>query len=397
MPTIKLTAKSAESFTATGKRTEYRDTTVTGLVLTVSADGSSKVFRYEYKLRDGRRGKVTLGSLERISVEQAKVEARKLAGRIANGEDPAAEKRQRRLSQALAKSRTLRAYVNGRYWEDILSHNRSGDADRKRILAAWSELAETDLVALKTEAIQHAYNTRSGRVSASTLSRDFRALNAALNRAVTLGLISNNPLNGLKRRRNVDNARVRYLGQFDELERLSRGERDRLLDALEQSPPHLKAMAQLALNTGLRRGELFKLKWRAVDLTRQTLTVESDTSKSGKARTVGLNTVAISALTDWREKQENTGISDVAQHVFLNPKTGKPFTSIQTAWSALTKQAQLTDFRFHDCRHDCASRLVMAGVPLIRVRDVLGHSTITLTERYAHLAPNEAADMERIA
>jgi integrase len=397
MPTIKLTAKKAESITATGKRTEYRDTTVTGLVLTVSADGSSKVLRYEYKLRDGRRGKVTLGSLERISVEQAKVEARKLAGRIANGEHPAAKKRRHRLSQALAKSRTLRSFINGKYWEDILSHNRSGDADRKRILAAWSELAETDLVALKTEAIQQACNTRSGRVSASTLSRDCRALNAALNRAVALGLVSENPLNGLKRPRKVDDARVRYLGQFDDLERHARGERDRLLEALEQSPPHLRAMTLLAMNTGLRRGEIFKLMWRAVDLARQLLTVEADTSKSGKARTVGLNRVAANALVDWREKQGRTGVSDVAQHVFLNPKTGRPFTSIKTAWSALVQRAQLEDFRFHDCRHDCASRLVMAGVPLIRVRDILGHSTITLTERYAHLAPNDATDMERIA
>ena len=112
---------------------------------------------------------------------------------------------------------------------------------------------------------------------------------------------------------------------------------------------------------------------------------------------VGLNTVAVCALSDWREKQNKTGVRDVAQHVFLNPKTGKPFTSIKTAWSALMQRAQLKDFRFHDCRHDCASRLVMAGVPLIRVRDILGHSTITLTERYAHLAPNKATDMERIA
>ena len=66
----------------------------------------------------------------------------------------------------------------------------------------------------------------------------------------------------------------------------------------------------------------------------------------------------------------------------------KPLTDIKHSWATLVKEAQVDGFRFHDLRHDFASRLVQAGIPLDQVRDLLGHSSVTLTERYAHLAPH---------
>ena len=73
--------------------------------------------------------------------------------------------------------------------------------------------------------------------------------------------------------------------------------------------------------------------------------------------------------------------------VFVNPDTEKAYTTVKKAWATLTTTAQLDDFNFHDLRHDFASRLVQSGVNLYEVKDLLGHSSITLTERYAHLAP----------
>ena len=78
--------------------------------------------------------------------------------------------------------------------------------------------------------------------------------------------------------------------------------------------------------------------------------------------------------------------------VFPNPKTGRRFGNIARSWRQLVKDAKLdAPFRFHDLRHTFASRLVMAGVDLNTVRELLGHSTIQTTLRYAHLAPEVKA------
>ena len=74
--------------------------------------------------------------------------------------------------------------------------------------------------------------------------------------------------------------------------------------------------------------------------------------------------------------------------VVPNPQTGKAFTTVKKAWALLVAEAHVVDFHLHDGRHDFASRLAMEGVALITIKGLLGHSTIKLTERYAHLADN---------
>jgi len=131
------------------------------------------------------------------------------------------------------------------------------------------------------------------------------------------------------------------------------------------------------MNTGLRLGEMLKLRWNNVHFDRRWLTVEGREAKSRQTRHVPLNDEAMGLLNRWRQ-QTNGG-----RRIF---EIG---TGFRTAWPKLLRRANITNFRWHDMRHHFASRLVQLGVPLNTVRDLLGHSSVAMSLRYAHLAPDQ--------
>ncbi len=143
----------------------------------------------------------------------------------------------------------------------------------------------------------------------------------------------------------------------------------------------------VSINTGLRQGEAFELTWRHVDLERAILTVVGTTAKSGTTRHIPLNAEALAALRGWRAQAVATAPDD---RVFP-ARDGARLDNVHNAWAGLLKTAGITGFRWHDLRHHFASRLVMCGVDLNTVRELLGHSSYSMTIRYAHLAPEHRA------
>jgi integrase len=143
-------------------------------------------------------------------------------------------------------------------------------------------------------------------------------------------------------------------------------------------------MVVLSLNTGLRRGEVFSLTWNCVSFQTKTLTVEGATAKSGQTRHIPLNAEALSVLSQWRDQTKAEGL------VFPG-KDDSRLDNVRKSWAGVLNAANITGFRWHDLRHDFASKLVMAGVPLNTVRDLLGHVDLATTLRYAHLAPDYRA------
>jgi integrase len=122
-------------------------------------------------------------------------------------------------------------------------------------------------------------------------------------------------------------------------------ERYLMLAPLPHFGDHLTLAVLFSMNTGLRRGELLKLRWGSVDFNRQLLTVEGGHAKSRQTRHLPLNAEAISLLRRWREQSGG-------QHVF------GVSTGFKTAWPHILKRARITRFRWHDLRHHFASRLV---------------------------------------
>jgi integrase len=160
----------------------------------------------------------------------------------------------------------------------------------------------------------------------------------------------------------------------------------RLVLAAEEEPraPHLSAFITLAVCTGCRKGELLSLRWVDVDYEQSTLRIGGKVSKNGKTRGVPLSKEALKALNT--QRRFTMKHCPETPWVFAN-KLGERIQSVQTSFETARRKAGLDDCRVHDLRHTAASLMVKSGVPLAVVRDVLGHSTIKMTERYAHLAP----------
>jgi integrase len=220
--------------------------------------------------------------------------------------------------------------------------------------------------------------------------------------------ISVHPLQGVRRSKEDTTAVVRFLNADEEASlraalvardeerrrgRISANEwrRERgyeLMPEFGTYTDHLSPIVLLAINTGLRRGELLQLNWDDVDLERAILTVRGEGAKSGKTRHVPLNAEAVRVLREWQ--------GPTRSGLIFPGEDGEQMTHLKSAWMRVAKMAKLRAFRFHD-RHTFASKLVQRGVDLNTVRELLGHSDFSLTLRYAHLAAeNKAAAVAKL-
>jgi integrase len=159
---------------------------------------------------------------------------------------------------------------------------------------------------------------------------------------------------------------------------LSDDECQRLLEACRQSRnKYVHTVVVLALSTGGRRGELLNLRWSDVNLERDILTFRE--TKNSETRSVPLTGYALEVLTQHAQlRRLDTTL------VFPNA-TGKRPLSIRDAFENAVERAGLVDFHFHDTRHDFASNLAMNGASLVEIAEVLGHKTLQMVKRYAHL------------
>lgn len=203
--------------------------------------------------------------------------------------------------------------------------------------------------------------------AASSINKEIGLLSRALNYANReWGAALANPVQGLKQRE--PEGRVRWL---------TRSQAAALVAAAGRLGPragHLPDLITLALHTGMRKGELLGLEWTRVDLEHGLIYLEARHTKSNKRRSIPINAAARAAL---RARRAVTG----------GPWVFGGIQDVKRSFAHACRWAGLVDFRFHDLRHTFAAWLVQAGVPLAEVRDLLGHYSVEMTERYAHLAP----------
>lgn len=226
---------------------------------------------------------------------------------------------------------------------------------------------------LSTEAIAQYEKERIGTVSAYTVSNELTVLRHLLRLAKKWGYLDRVPEIELPKK---PEGRTRYLTQE---------EIGRLLKACAQSRnPYLLAIVILAINTGMRKGEILKLDWARVDLGADlgfNARITLYDTKNGKPRGVPLNRAAIEALARTEPNPDNrTG-------PVFKARDGVAWGKIRTAFELAVQRAEIPGFRFHDLRHTAASWMVMKGRNLKEVQEVLGHRDFRMTNRYAHLSP----------
>jgi integrase len=400
----KITKKLIDSLKPKGKLYSVRDTELKGFLMRVMPSGQMSWF-LDYRNDQGGRRTMKLGNYPGLEPEGARRQAGIEAGKVSAHIDPQAERKAVRIEAARAMVSTLGAFIDDRYGPWAIEHLRRGDIAVARLRADFEKWLGEPLITFNTWRLE---SWRRDRLKAGTkpvtLNRQVDTLRSCLHKAVDWDIIAEHPLKGLKRLKVDDDERVRFLSP-DEEKRLRnalvkretdlRGARDRFNEwrsarkkaALPKRPEgyvdNIRPMILVALNTGLRRGELFSLKWADIDADAKMLTVRAAAAKSGDSRRVPLNDEAQETLKAWRKQQK----PDDGDHVFPGAD-GARLTNINKSWATVCKLAKLANFRLHDSRHHFASRLVQLGIDLNTVRELMGHQDIKMTLRYSHLAPD---------
>ncbi len=163
-------------------------------------------------------------------------------------------------------------------------------------------------------------------------------------------------------------------GEVKRLRYLSSNEIETLISACGKE---IKPIVITALNTGMRKSEILHLTWDRVDLKNRIILL--DKTKNGERREIPINQTLLNTLSDIVRNIKT-------DYVFYNPETLKPYCDIKKSFTGALRKAHIIDFHFHDLRHTFASRLVMSGVDLATIQKLLGHKTINMTLRYAHLS-----------
>jgi len=390
---IDLSNKIIEKLQPQEKPVKVFDTAMPGFHLRIQPSGY-RCYYVEYRKLDGKKATYNIGSAELITLSQAKKKAKEfLANRIL-GKDLAEHRRQLRVH-------TLKSYLDDHYRLWVNAHRKTGAQTVYMVKKYFASFLNSPIGAIeRTEIEKWRYREIKRGAKRTSINRRVGALRSVLTRAVKDGVIPYHPLRDLEKLPEIDSQpivrylsaeeRARLMAALDEREEELREQRDsgnawrrergytELPDvrAVEYAD-YMKPLVIVALATGLRRNELFSLRWSDVDFQAEIVTVRREVSKSKRERYVEMLGDSCEVLKAWRRQTPGD--------LVFPGDDGKPLTTVKKAWKTVMKKAKIDNFRFHDCRHDFASQLAMAGVDLYEISKLMGHSSVTVTEKYAHL------------
>jgi len=349
-------------------RAYYRDAKTHGMTLCVSRTGV-KTFEL-YRRMGGRPTRLKIGRFPDITVEFARKEVARMTGEIAQGKDPADERRK-------ARGETTVGELFGMYLEGHAKpHKRTWQEDQNqfnRYLVAWtprrlSQIRKADVAAL------HAKIGRDhGHYAANRL---LALLSAMFNHAASLGYDGGNPAHGVKKFK--EQARDRFLHP-DEMRAF--------LKALEEEPSEMwRDFFALTLLTGARCANVLAMRWTDLNLDRGLWRIPETEAKGGEPMVVILVVPVVEIL-----RRRVAGRADGSPFVFPGGGGTGHLTAPKQTWRSLLVRAGLVDgdgkntVRVHDLRRTLGSWAAARGVSLQMIGKVLGHKNVATTAIYARL------------
>lgn len=375
------------------KRYDIRDKIINELILRVEISGK-KTYLLDCKKPNGKRTSIKIGDASIMSPSQAREIAKEKLLLVSQG-----------IELRDKDKMTLHKLLDTYYSEWAAQNHKDGKATIDSIKKNFADFLDMELTDIKKIDIEKWRTKKiNDGIKAVTANRYIATLRGAIHWAYRNDLISEYPLATLQKAREIDSDRkVRYL---------SDDERKRLFEALDQREEKIRAararslkhsnrrylqdiskcafadyfkpLVILALNTGIRKTALRTLKWEDIDFNTDTITLRASTAKSGRCNILPMNKTVRETLLKWHEQSHG-------EYIFLSPATEseRPIRNCNKSWNDVLKAANIKNFRWHDMRHDFASQLVMKGVDLNTVRELMTHSDIKMTLRYAHLAPEK--------
>jgi len=252
------------------------------------------------------------------------------------------------------------------WWRDQLGYCVLADFNRSQI---------SQKIELLTRKTVERVDKDTGRkkpvpISSSRVNRYMAALSHVCTTAMNeWEWLENNPLSKIKKLKEP-RGRIRFLND---------AEREKLLKAcLNASYQNMYLIVVLALSTGARRGEIMNIRWTDIDFSRGQIVLHN--TKNNERRLLPLTGHALDLMCQHQKvRRIDTDL------IFPSQRGDKPH-EIKRSWEGALREADIVDFRFHDLRHSAASYLAMNGASLAEIAEVLGHKTLSMVKRYAHLS-----------
>lgn len=349
------------------REAEYSDSECIGLKLRVAKNGRG-FFQHRYR-HLGRKRCMNIGEFPHVTIQEARKRVSENKSLLGRDIDPSEERAQKRNDLTLAE------FAKDYYLPHAVSHKKTWKEDvyklDRRIIPVLGNLR---LSTITVRDITNFHAKEKDRNTATTANHYLVLLKRMLNLAVKWGLLEKSPAVGLDKFKEPPH-RERYL---------SKVELPRFLKALDEQEDQLSMAAiRLLLFTGCRRSEILSLQWDQVKLDEGRLFLPI--TKNGQSRSVVLNAKAKAILEElFARKDQRTKDSE-----YVFPSRGGTskghINDLRKPFNRVCEAAGIDGLRIHDLRHSFATFAVRSGASLYDIQKLLGHSDISMTQRYAHM------------